>query len=159
MTTEIDNKAVEEFKRTHNKVTVYAHQYKNSKGKVATGYQGIRGEANQAAMTHASFSILGMATVKGKEVSRGNKARDLADLKMIMGTSAPAYWVREGLLEAVEGGYQLSKEGLSVLHTRLIGKAKRRAFNTTIEAVRLVTSIMRKGGKNDIGFNPTKITI
>ncbi len=76
MTTEIDNKAVEEFKRTHNKVTVYAHQYKNSKGKVATGYQGIRGEANQAAMTHASFVILGMATVKGKEVSRALLPRE-----------------------------------------------------------------------------------
>ena len=160
MTTEIDNKAVEEFKRTHNKVTVYAHQYKNSKGKMATGYDGIIGEKNQAAMTLSGFNILGMSKIKGNSVLKGEKARDIADIKMIMGKSAPGYWIRQKLLKEVSKDvYQLTAEGLNVLTTRLIGKAKRRAFNTTIEAVRLVTSIMRKGGKNDIGFNPTKITI
>lgn len=143
---------------TPAKKTVHVHEYKNKSGKMVVGYQGIKGDKNKAAVTHASFVILGMLKVKGNQLTKGDRERDLCDLKMVMGKTAPAYWIKQEWIKGENGKFALTVKGLNVLTERFVGKS-RPAYNTDRKAVQLVTSIMRKGGKNDIGFNPSIVKV
>lgn len=111
-------------------------------------------EEIRAAYTHAAFISLGLVTLKGDNYSVTGYAVDQKAAATVAGR-AVSYWVSKGYLVKGNNGVTMTREGAKLMASRLNGTSL--SYRTTRGAIRLVCSLMRTGGKNDIGYVPVMV--
>ena len=124
-------------------------RFDNLHGNKEFGDQEIR-----AAYTHAAFISLGLVTIKGNEYSVTGRAVEKKTAENVAGR-AVSHWVSKGYLLKGANGVTMSREGAQVLSSRLNGTSL--SYRTSRGAIRLVCSLMRTGGKNNIGYVPVMV--
>ena len=134
--------------------------YRNGKG----GYGSIvaNKQYNQkmlhGAYTASALQACKMVVLKNKEYYSTGRGVPYNVLKDIIGQSAINYWINtKGWLVQVDGRVRADVGAINTLNARYSGTAP--TFNNNRSALQLVASIMRTGGENDIGFQPSKYEI
>lgn len=108
-------------------------------------------EADKSALTTNAFGFSAAISVsKAGRVINSRKKLLPGLANRIMGKTAPAYWRKQGWLDADN---VLTDAGRAVLDARLQGAAKK--YNTTPKHVERVAKAMREGGIHD--FDGTKV--